>query len=65
MARMKAGDLAVLLGALPPDADVVVLEVDWDENADNWYALYDEVYLDEENNEVTLVRADRVRTEEF
>lgn len=65
MARMKAGDLAVLLGALPPDADVVVLEVDWDENADNWYALHDEVYLDEENNEVTLVRGGRVRTEEF
>lgn len=65
MARMKAGDLAVLLRALPPDADVVILEVDWDENADNWYALYDEVYLDEENNEVTLVRGGRVRTEEF
>lgn len=65
MARMKAGDLAVLLGALPPETNVVILEVDWDRDADAWYAIDDDVFYDEENNEVTLVRGGRVRTEEF
>lgn len=65
MAQMKAGDLAALLAALPPEADVVVLGVDWELQQDIWYMLHDEVYLDEENNEVTLVKGAAKRTEEF